>query len=580
VNESSNPILAAASARREARASPDAGTSGAGGRQRFDPAQDLPGLLLLASALGFFLLDAWQLRHPLDDAYISYRYAQNWVDGSGLVYNPGEYVEGFTNLLWTVLVAGGIVLGLPAPGAGWCLGVASGIGALAATWALARSWLPADRAALAGLAPWIVLASPAFPRWALSGLETPLYVAWVTAAIAALASGRMAWTTVFAVLATLTRPDGALLAGVLLGLHFLAERGRGQSAWAPIFVYAGALALLTGFRLAYYGSPVPNTYFAKVGGIPMIFGVHHVRAFLEEGPAFLLLPAAFAVARIAATRPAAIYAGVVVGYIIWIGGDVFAHRFLLPLLPALAAMGVCGAERLAAERGGLVAVGVGCLVAAFVQMVWGSILVTAAFGGAASLLALAWIWLRRGRSLSALGAGAAATLSLATLAIGTGEGGRAWEGLATPYRTRTLASSLKIDRGFEARGMRSARVLRERREPLRLVAAGAIGAFGYYSRLPILDLYGLVDPVIARTRSETATRRGGLIPGHQRSNPNYVLSRRPDYILMPRRDPASAGLVPAHDALWAHPGLDRWYEWDDEVPAYRRRANPSRAPHR
>jgi hypothetical protein len=360
---------------------------------------------------------------------------------------------------------------------------------------------------------------------------------------------------------------------VLLGLHFLAERGRGRRAWAPVLVYAGALVLLTGFRLAYYGSPVPNTYFAKVGGIPMIFGVHHVRVFLAEGAGFLLFPAAFAVARVAATRPAAIYTGVVVAYIVWIGGDVFAHRFLLPLLPALAAMGVCGTERLANERALLGGVGVGCLVAAVVQMVWGSIPVTLALGGAATALAL--VWARRGRNRFALGAGAAAVLALAALALQVGESGSLQDVFSAPYRTRSLANSLKIDRGFEARGMRSARVLLERREPLRLVAAGAIGAFGYYARVPILDLYGLVDPVIARSRSEIAPQREGLIPGHQRSNPDYVLSRRPDYILMPRRDPASAGLVPAHDALWAHPDLDRWYEWDDEVPAYRRRTSPA-----
>ena len=38
-----------------------------------------------------------------DDAYISFRYADNLVNGHGLVFNPGERVEGITNLLWTVL---------------------------------------------------------------------------------------------------------------------------------------------------------------------------------------------------------------------------------------------------------------------------------------------------------------------------------------------------------------------------------------------------------------------------------------------------------------------------------------------
>src|SRR5690606_38133881 len=46
-----------------------------------------------------------------DDAFISFRYAQNLVEGHGLVYNPGERVEGYTNFLWTVLAAGVIAFG-------------------------------------------------------------------------------------------------------------------------------------------------------------------------------------------------------------------------------------------------------------------------------------------------------------------------------------------------------------------------------------------------------------------------------------------------------------------------------------
>ena len=46
-----------------------------------------------------------------DDAFISFRYAANLLDGHGLVYNPGERVEGYTNFLWTLLLAGAMGLG-------------------------------------------------------------------------------------------------------------------------------------------------------------------------------------------------------------------------------------------------------------------------------------------------------------------------------------------------------------------------------------------------------------------------------------------------------------------------------------
>jgi len=40
----------------------------------------------------------------LDDAYISYRYAENLARGEGLVFNHGERVEGYSNLLYVLAV--------------------------------------------------------------------------------------------------------------------------------------------------------------------------------------------------------------------------------------------------------------------------------------------------------------------------------------------------------------------------------------------------------------------------------------------------------------------------------------------
>ena len=49
---------------------------------------------------------------PIDDAYITFRYARNLADGLGLVYNPGEWVLGTTAPLWAIVLAGGYRLGL------------------------------------------------------------------------------------------------------------------------------------------------------------------------------------------------------------------------------------------------------------------------------------------------------------------------------------------------------------------------------------------------------------------------------------------------------------------------------------
>ena len=67
--------------------------------------------VVLALASAGALWWAWQLRWLCDDAYISFRYADNWARGLGPVFNAGERVEGYTNFLWTALLAGLIKLG-------------------------------------------------------------------------------------------------------------------------------------------------------------------------------------------------------------------------------------------------------------------------------------------------------------------------------------------------------------------------------------------------------------------------------------------------------------------------------------
>jgi hypothetical protein len=66
----------------------------------------------LAICLGYGLL-AWRLWFVSDDAFISFRYARNWVEGYGLRYNLGEHVpvEGYSNFLWVVVCALGESLG-------------------------------------------------------------------------------------------------------------------------------------------------------------------------------------------------------------------------------------------------------------------------------------------------------------------------------------------------------------------------------------------------------------------------------------------------------------------------------------
>ncbi len=67
--------------------------------------------IVVIAAIGW----AWHLRWIADDAFIAFRCARHWADGHGLVFNVGERVEGYTNFLWTALIALGMRVGIAAP---------------------------------------------------------------------------------------------------------------------------------------------------------------------------------------------------------------------------------------------------------------------------------------------------------------------------------------------------------------------------------------------------------------------------------------------------------------------------------
>jgi hypothetical protein len=535
--------------------------------------------LLVAALVAELLREAWRPGPQLDDAYISYRYARNLVDGLGLVYNAGERVEGFTNLLWTLLVAGGVALGLDAPVVGHALGLASAAGLLVATAAYTATGLARERQLAAPVAAALVLVAPAFRHWATLGMETPLFALLVTAGLAAHARGRIGAAAAFASLATLTRPEGAVLAAVVFAAELAAAWRRGGPAalgralrW-PL-AYASLLAALTIFRLAYYGAPLPNTFYAKVGGLPWESGLLYVGRFLVEGAWLLLVPAWLGARRVPALRPGAAAAGAFALAAVLVGGDVFAHsRFLLPALPPLAALAARGAAAAAARDPRLGALAWASLAAAIPWSLFGlyalrietcAVLLAAGFAAAASL--------GRGRPAPGWIAACAAALAL-RLFVGLPEAlDRLPERSGRRTRAEALADDLRGHANLERLARRRAGVLQARGEPVRLVATAGIGAFGWFSGLPILDVFGLVDPTIARSEAPAGEDPAAwFAPGHQRSAADYVFSREPDYLLIPQR--GSIGFVaPATLALWDHPALAADYAWDAEVVGYRRTA--------
>lgn len=191
--------------------------------------------------------------HPIDDAYITFRYARNLADGLGLVYNPGEWVLGTTAPLWALALAAARRLGaddLPAAATVLAAVCDGGSAAILALMALAFGWRPLG-AALVGLA-WAV--NPMSVAFAAGGMETSLFVFLALLALTLAVSQQPACGAAVAGAATLVRPESLLIVGIIV----LGSRHPRTLLAGCVPVAAAALALA-----AQYGSPVPQSVAAK-----------------------------------------------------------------------------------------------------------------------------------------------------------------------------------------------------------------------------------------------------------------------------------------------------------------------------
>jgi hypothetical protein len=214
--------------------------------------------------LGIILLTAVVYRlalapHVLDDAYITFRYARNLASGLGFVYNTGERVLGTTTPLFTLLLAGGLKLGL-APSV-----MALVVNALADSASILLLYLVCRRLHIpvVGLIAALILAiSPQFVTYSISGLETSFYIAILLSAWALYVFGHVLPAFVMAGVAGIVRPDALLMAMALYADRLLGTR-RVELRLILVALLAAAPWLV--FATFYFGSPIPNSVTTKAG---------------------------------------------------------------------------------------------------------------------------------------------------------------------------------------------------------------------------------------------------------------------------------------------------------------------------
>jgi hypothetical protein len=423
----------------------------------------------------------------LDDPFIGLRYARNLVDGHGLVYNAGEPpVEGYTAFLWVLVAALGMALGFE-PLAFWQVGgVLAQVATLWATYRLGRERGPAR----ALLAPALLGGHVAFVFYPMTGMETSFFTLAVTVGAllvaeraAASRSGGLLLGLVLLV-ACLTRFDGIGLAGLLAGWILLADRDR-RGFVRVMIPLLGGLLVYHGWRLAFYGDPLPNTFYAKVFafGDRLSTGARYALRFLLRGGPFLLLLAAPLALRGRAGRTARLSGWLCLGqlaYVLFAGGDWMPYyRFVLPVLPLL------------------------CLLVQ--EVVWGLVdrgrEAGRALPGAASGLLVAAVLL----------------LGLLPLAASTfvrrPPPGPYWDAAEARWIARRLDGLLPADA---------------------LVAVEWAGIIPFHLRQPVLDIFGLSDKEIT-SADFAASRMGRGIP------PEFLAGRRPEVVIFTARTYRSGG---------------------------------------
>ncbi len=439
----------------------------------------------------------------VDDAFIPLRYADRLVHGEGLTYTPGPPVEGYTSLLWTLLLAAGHLLPLEPLQFARVLGIVLSVGTLVAVWRAARLLVPGPTSLVAVA---LVALNRSLALWSVEAMDTSLFTCGLALALWAwlrhgsrLVRGLPLTGLAFGLL-VLARPEGVLFAA-LAGL-FGGHAARRSGTLRRFAVHAATTALFlaghTAFRLLEYGELLPNTFYAKVQGAQLGRGLAYLLLWAREN--VLVLPAALAVAgalhlhRTGARRAELLWLATsllaYLAYVALVGGDYFEFRLLVPTLPLAALLAAAGVDAV-----------------------------------------------RRRVPRPGPATTTAAALTATLLA------GSVWA-IVEPHRTDPQCirpddpSELAELRWFE----RSARWLACNVDPRELLAVRPAGVIPYLTGAGALDMLGLNDRTIARG----GTRIAGAAVGHQRvASPEEVRARGATYLVghpvrsdRPLRDPA------------------------------------------
>ena len=268
-----------------------------------------------------------------DDAYISFRVTDNILNGYGPVWNIAERVQVYTHPLWlAVCTVAAAVTGEVY----YTIIILSLVLALATAIIVVRAVASDKRQALVALA--LILSSKAYLDYSSSGLENVLthllllgfVIEWWRAS---LAQQKLLRLSLIGGACALNRLDLILL--VAPGIAALAFKQRRAAVRPVLFGFAPLAAWLL-FSAFYYGTPFPNTAYAKLSSglttaIRFERGVDYfLRTLIGDPvtlPAIAIASASILVSGSRRDWPLAAGIGLYLIYIVRVGGDFMMGRF-------------------------------------------------------------------------------------------------------------------------------------------------------------------------------------------------------------------------------------------------------------
>lgn len=215
--------------------------------------------VLAAASISIFLF----FRFTAEDAFITYRYAENLINTGALVYNEGEPINAMTSPLHAILSA---VLFLITGQTVLSNKIVALLLLLATTliiWRQFRSCPPLQPLALS-----LMLMPPAVFLWTFGGLETPILLFLITTAVAIACqpppfrSSQLFILFFLAALAFLTRYDSVLFLLPIV-VYAVSKGGNVRQAILALLLSAILPIAWFGVSVLYYGDLLPTSFYVK-----------------------------------------------------------------------------------------------------------------------------------------------------------------------------------------------------------------------------------------------------------------------------------------------------------------------------